>query len=87
MIVNEVGTARRLAASGQLFVNAGTTLGVLCTSGGTFTLREFDAAGEIIVSTVTAVAGQWYALPFAWANGCYVVIAGGFIGTFSYGQV
>lgn len=74
-------SGRQISASGNLRSTSGGLLGVFVSSiGGTPTITVYDDAGtgtvSKLVDTFTPVAGTWYPLPFAFANGLNVVIGG-----------
>jgi hypothetical protein len=70
----------RISASGNVKTSQGTLLGVFVatTTGGTLTFYDDSGTGtsKTIVGTFTPNAGQFYPLPFSFANGLNVVVAG-----------
>lgn len=75
-----VGNFRNLSATANIKAGQGALLGVLCSTstGGTLILYDDAATGTTtpITGTIALVAGQFYTLPVAFANGLYAVVGG-----------
>lgn len=73
-------TPKQLSATANICSGDGILAGVFCSSStsGTLTIYDDAATGATtkIVDTFNLVAGTYYQLPFAVANGIYLVIGG-----------
>lgn len=77
MAVNEASTVQS---------GAGLLGGFLCVTTGTITVYDaVSATGTPIVATMVCTAGVFHSMPFGFAIGCHVVLAGGASGTVAHG--
>lgn len=80
-LVNEAYAYQQISASANLKDASGVLGGIFVSAASsTPTITVYDSATTTtttpIVSVFTPVAGTYYPLPFAFSNGCYVVISG-----------
>jgi hypothetical protein len=80
-IVKEAFVYRQLSSSANVMPTGGVLGGIFVSAASsTPTITVYDSAttttATTIVSVFTPVAGTYYPLPFAFSNGCYVVISG-----------
>ncbi len=81
-----IGSAYPITGTGQVKTGFGAIVGFFCSSSTSGTLTVYDSASGAsnqIVASFPLVAGQYYPLPFALANGLYAVVGGAATGTFS----
>ena len=73
-------TPKNISVTSNVCAADGIMAGVFCSSSSSGTLAIYDDAATgtttKIVDTFNLVAGTWYPLPFAVANGIYCVIGG-----------
>lgn len=74
-------SGRQISASGNVRNTSGGMLGIFVSAASatpTITIYDDAATGTTtkLVDTFTPVAGTWYPLPFAFANGLNVVLGG-----------
>lgn len=80
-IVTENYGYKQVSASGNVSAGPGVLGGIFVSAASASpTITVYDDAatgtGTKLVDTFTPVAGQFYPMPFGFANGCNVVIAG-----------
>lgn len=66
---------------------AGDVVGIFVASSSSGTIKLWDntsAATTVLVNTFSAVAGQWYPLPFPFSTGLFITVAGTIDYTISY---
>lgn len=76
-----------LTASALVKTGEGTVVGIFVasSSGGTVKLWDaLSAATPVLVNTFSVLGGTWYPVPFHFATGLYVTIAGTVDCTVSY---
>ena len=82
-LVKENWRAKPMSASGALCAPGGKMGGFFCTTGGAVKITAGTASGgATIVDEFTAVAPNWYPMPFDLPEGAYVTLTDA-IGTFA----
>jgi hypothetical protein len=74
-----VGSYKRLTASGLVSPVPGALLGVFCASSSSGTLKLWDntiAADPVIANTFNLAAGTWYPIPAGFSVGLYASLGG-----------
>lgn len=89
--VIECGNPARLTASAQVMAGAGGLMGIFVAQASAApTITVYDntvGSGTLLVNTFTPSAGVFYPMPFLFAKGCFVVIAGTVDCTVAFGPV
>lgn len=77
--VIQVSNPTRATASGLIWTGAGALAGIFVASASAASITVVDGltgSGKLIVNTFTPAAATWYAMPFFFAAGLFITIAG-----------